>query len=173
MKPDFIDNLISVAALIFCIVFAFLVLSGCSTTSTANVKTRLNERAAKVLAVATKVNNATGVLMKTTGPLVVSTYCAVNPAACPAASQAYTLALAAQKQYTAALTDMTAANAAPDGLKLATLAANFQVRFGELNTLLTTAGVASTDVTTLTEFQKNVATLKALSAETTSETTKP
>lgn len=147
-------------SLILVLILLACSLSACITTTTTTEETtlesRISARAEKVLSVATRLNDATGRLMKLSGPTVVAAYCVVQPQACTAATTAYTLALGAQQQYAKALQDMTAANAAPDGVKLATLAANFQTRFAELATL-----TGKTDMATVTEFQAKLAELRA------------
>ena len=138
------------------------VFAGCSGTASTNTKmdaivSRVSERATKVLRVATKINDATAVLMRVVGPVGISTFCAVQPPNCVVATEAYTLALAAQKEYTALLEDMTTANQAANGVKLATLASTFQEHYTTVTALL-----GKTDMKTMTEFQTNLAELKAI-----------
>lgn len=142
------------------ILLSLLLLNGCAKNIT-SVDLDLSGEAKKVLAVAEKINNVTGKLMKGVGPLAVAGICTVQPQDCPAAQTAYTLAVQAQALYAKAIDDCQAANEAPDGLKLATLAQNFQSRYQELSKILGTG--SSVD---LSEFESKLSELQAVNAST-------
>lgn len=136
---------------------------GCATTAVKPDSPATTEKVAKVLAVATKVNDITGNLMKTVGPLVITGICAANPVYCAAAKDAYPMALAAQKEYAQILADAKAANMAPDGTKLATLAATFQTHFATINNLVVQAG-GNDNSPALADLGTNLAELQAVAA---------
>jgi len=142
-----------------------LSLSGCAgnNTTVSNIETKVTAANTKILAVATKINTITGTLMKPVGSLSITAICVAQPAYCTAAKEAYTLALAAQKEYAQLLADATAANAAPDGTKLATLAATFQTNFTAINSLIVSAG-GTDNSSVLTEFSTALAELKTVSS---------
>lgn len=118
----------------------------------------INAEAGKIISVATKLNDLTGVLMRQVGPLAVAGICTVQPQDCPPAQIAYTMALQAQALYAKGLEDAKAANEAPDGLKLSVLAQNFQARYAELAKILGTG-----DASKLGEFQDKLKELEQIS----------
>jgi hypothetical protein len=120
---------------------------------------KINTEVSKVLTVATRINTLTGRLMKTTGPLVITGICLAQPEYCSPAKAAYSLALAAQKEYASVLADAIAANVAPDGTKLATLAGTFQAHFSAINSLVV-AGGGTDNTSAITELGGTITELK-------------
>lgn len=136
-----------------------MMLAGCATIPTTD-----GVDASKVLATATNINNITGTLMKTVGPFIVVGLCVTQPEYCIPAKSAYSLALAAQKEYAQLLADATTANQAPDGMKLATLAATIRVHLLEVNKLIVAAGGVDNS-SVLTDLSSNITELQAESAK--------
>jgi len=143
------------------LLFVVLLTSGCSLNTT-SVKSDISTGLSKVLTIATKINNITGTGMSLFGPIGLAGFCAIQPQDCPAAKAAYTLAVAAQKEYTQILADATAANSAADGLKLATLASTIKTHFATINSLIVASG-GKDNSTVITDLSNNITELQNIS----------
>lgn len=139
------------------LVLAALVLTGCATTQTTS-----SDRTTRILTAVTKLNGVTDRIMRRAGPVVLTGVCITQPQYCVPAKAAYALALSTHNEITVLIQAAKAANEAPDGTKLATLAQKFVENIDSLNRVVALYGGTKVD---LAEFQATYSECQTLSTQ--------
>ena len=136
---------------LICITALLAVISGCATTPSSTITTKVSEIHAK----ADRLGTISGKIIKRVGPLVTAGVCLASPVYCAPAKAAY-------KGAVVAINAIEAAKTAEDGLKLAALAEEIQKNMDTINEVLAATGQEKID---LTELQTTVKECQALTTQ--------